>query len=404
MEDVSLVSVYIALGSDRCLQCLSYFTFLLLPYAIAGVILVLVIKMLNLTISEGTLNTLIFYANVIKANRYLYYDQTSVNPMTLFIAWLNLDLGIETCFFSGLTAYGRTWLQFVFPLYLWGIASLIIILAKYSHGVAKVMGNNGVPVLATLFLLSYAKLFNTILTALSYTTLYTTEGQVLVWSADGNIVYLGPEHAPLFAVALATLLFLWLPYTLLLLVGQWLHRFNFNIVTHCLLKVKPFLDAHYAVFKPRHRYWFGLLLVVRASALLSSAVIPSDNIRIVFLIGISSIVLTYLGQNVYCNSVVSNFSNVNLALLNLTKLFANDTNSDVSFNTLTGISLLQFTGLLFYKLVAVVKRNRRVIKLLMLNCHRDVAEDDLELFEMAPAERESESESDEEGSLGEDII
>ena len=218
-----------------------------------------------------------------------------------------------------------------------------------------------------------------------------------MWSADGNIVYLGPEHAPLFAVALATLLFLWLPYTLLLLVGQWLHRFNFNIVTHCLLKVKPFLDAHYAVFKPRHRYWFGLLLVVRASALLSSAVIPSDNIRIVFLIGISSIVLTYLGENVYCNSVVSNFSNaffVNLALLNLTKLVANDTNSDVSFNTFTGISLLQFTGLLFYKLVAFVKRNRRVIEWLMFSRHREVSEDDWKLFKMARAERESESESD----------
>ena len=390
----------LALGSDRCLQCSSYFTFLLLPYAIAGVILVLVIKMLNLTISEGTLNALIFYANVIKANRYLEYDHTSVNPMTLFIAWLNLDLGIETCFFSGLTAYGRTWLQFVFPLYIWGIASLIIIIAKYSHSVAKLMGNNGVPVLATLFLLSYAKLFNTILTALSYTTLYTTEGQELVWSADGNIVYLGPEHAPLFAVALAILLFLWLPYTLLLLVGQWLHRFNFNIITHCLLKVKPFLDAHYAVFKPRHRYWFGLLLVVRASALLSSAVIPPDNIRIIiFLIGISFIVLTYLGQNVYYNSVVSNFSNalfMNLALLNLTKLFVNDTNSVVAFNTFTGISLLQFTGLVVYKLVSIVKRNRRITEFVMLNCHREVAEDDWELFEMATAEREIESESDEE--------
>jgi hypothetical protein len=135
--------------------------------------------------------------------------------MTLFIAWVNLDLGIETCFINGLTAYSRTWLQFVFPFYIWGIASLIIVMAKYSHRVARVMGNNSVPVLATLFLLSYAKLFNTILTAISYTTLYTTQGQEFVWSADGNIAYLGREHAPLFVVAVATLLFLWIPYTLL---------------------------------------------------------------------------------------------------------------------------------------------------------------------------------------------
>ena len=387
-------------GGERCLKCSSYYMFLLLPYAMAGIILVLFIKVLNLTISEGTLNGLIFYANVIKANRYLYYSQTSVNPMTLFIAWLNLDLGIESCFVNGLTAYGRTWLQFVFPLYIWGIASLIIILAKYSNRMAKVMGNNGVPVLATLFLLSYAKLFNTILTALSYTTLYTTEGQKLVWSADGNIVYLGREHAPLFAVALATLLFLWLPYTLLLLVGQWLHRFNFRVVTRFLMMLKPLLDAHYASFKPRHHYWFGNLLIVRAAVLLTSAVIPSDNVRIVvFLIAMCSIVLTFLGQNVYRKISVFSFSIsffMNLALLNLTKLFANDTNSEVSFNILTGISLLQFTGLVVYKLVSIAKHNKRVTALFISKCQREAAEDDIELTEMAAAERETESDSDEE--------
>ena len=153
---------------------------------------ILFIKVLNLTISEGTLNGLIFYANVARANQYQYHTQSSVNPMTLFIAWVNLDLGIETCFINGLTAYGRTWLQFVFPFYIWGIASLIIIMAKYSHRVARVMGNNSVPVLATLFLLSHAKfLIIIILTAISYTTLYTTQGQKFVRSADGNIVYLG---------------------------------------------------------------------------------------------------------------------------------------------------------------------------------------------------------------------
>ena len=177
------------------------------------------------------MNELIFYVNVISANKHLYYSQSSVNPMTLFIAWLNLDIGIETCFFKGLTAYSKTWLQFVFPLYIWAIAGLIIIIAKYSDSVAKVMGNNGVPVLATLFLLSYAKLFNTIITAMSYTTLHTTQGRKLVWSADGNLDYLGPKHIPLFCAAVASLVFLWFPYTLLLLLGQWLHRLNYHIIS-----------------------------------------------------------------------------------------------------------------------------------------------------------------------------
>ena len=210
----------IALGTNQCLHCPNTHLALLLPFALAGVVLVCFIKVIDLTTSQGTLNGLIFYANVVKANEYLIFNEKQTNPLAVFIAWLNLDLGVETCFFNGLTAYWKTWLQFVFPLYIWSIASIIIILAKYSDKVAKVMGNNSVPVLATLFLLSYAKLFRTIITALSFTILSTTHGSTAVWSADGNLEYLGPKHAPLFAVAAATLLFLWLPYTLLLFLDS----------------------------------------------------------------------------------------------------------------------------------------------------------------------------------------
>lgn len=125
--------------------------------------------------------------NVVNYNYVYTHSDFNFNPLTLFIAWVNLNLGFETCFIDGLTAYSKTWIQFVFPLYIWGIASVLTISAKHSDRVAKVLGKNGVPVLATLILLSYAKLLSTMITALSYTTLYTMEGQVLVWSADGNI-------------------------------------------------------------------------------------------------------------------------------------------------------------------------------------------------------------------------
>ena len=180
----------LALGSAQCLPCSNKYLALLIPFTLAGPILVGVIKLLDLTISQGTMNGLIFYANIVKANEYISLPQGQTNPLTLFIAWLNLDLGVETCFFNGLSAYSKTWLQFVFPLYLWSIAGLIIILAKYSDRVASVMGNNSVPVPATLFLLSYAKIFLTIITALSYTVVYTSHGHMVVWTADGNVDYL----------------------------------------------------------------------------------------------------------------------------------------------------------------------------------------------------------------------
>ena len=120
--------------------------------------LVFFIKVLDLTIAQGFVNGFIFYANVIKANEHLLIPQVQVNPLTLLLSWLNLDLGIETCFFNGLNAFTKTFIQLVFPLYVWTIAWLIILSSRYSSKIAKLFGKNSVPVLATLFLLSYAKL------------------------------------------------------------------------------------------------------------------------------------------------------------------------------------------------------------------------------------------------------
>ena len=87
----------LALGSAQCLACSNKYLALLIPFTLAGHILVGVIKLLDLTISQGTLNGLTFYANIVKANEYIFLPQRQTNPLTFFIAWLNLDLGVETC-------------------------------------------------------------------------------------------------------------------------------------------------------------------------------------------------------------------------------------------------------------------------------------------------------------------
>ena len=122
------------------------------------------------------MNGLIFYANIIQASQYTFLPWRSTHILSVFIAWLNLDLGVETCFLEGLDAYYKTWLQFVFPFYIWSVAGVNIILSKYSSRVVKVMGNNSLPILTTLFLLSYTKLLCIIITATCYTVLYTPEG------------------------------------------------------------------------------------------------------------------------------------------------------------------------------------------------------------------------------------
>ena len=54
---------------------------------------------------------------------------------------------------------------------------------------------------------------NCFVTSLSFAFLeYPNGSRVALWTNDGNIQYFSPEHAPLFLVAMAVLLLLWLPY------------------------------------------------------------------------------------------------------------------------------------------------------------------------------------------------
>ena len=263
----------LALGSPQCLDCSNNYNLaLLILFALAGLALVFFIKVLNFTVAKGTINGLIFYANIVQANQAVFFPPgptRELYPIKVFIAWLNLDFGITTCFFDGLDGYWKTWLQLVFPLYLWAIITLIIYLSHKFQSVAMILGNNSVPVLATLIFLSYTKLLRTVITALSFSFLEVSDNStIVVWSFDGNIEYLSGKHIPLFIVALAVLFFLWLPYTALLLFEQCIQKIGYYRVRKWMLRLKPFLDAYFGPFRGEHRYRVGVLLVARAVLLL----------------------------------------------------------------------------------------------------------------------------------------
>jgi hypothetical protein len=96
----------LSLGSSHCLPCPSYWPALLIAITIAailaGIALVALLLLLNVTVAVGTLNGLIFYANVVHANESILLPFQTRSFITVFISWLNLELGIDTCYFPGM--------------------------------------------------------------------------------------------------------------------------------------------------------------------------------------------------------------------------------------------------------------------------------------------------------------
>ena len=206
----------------------------------------------------GTINGLIFYANIVWVNNANFLKTPKTfglkifqQVLAVFTAWLNLDLGIETCFFHGMDAFIQTWLQFAFPFYIWMIVGVIIYLSRRSIMVVKLVGSSAVSVLATLFLLSYAKLQRTVITAFSFTYLqnYYGDGSPLaVWLYDGNIPFLQGKHIALFLAMAVTLLFI-LPFTLLLLFAPCIQASNHFLIQWVKMKLNPLLDAYQGPYK-----------------------------------------------------------------------------------------------------------------------------------------------------------
>ena len=264
----------IALGTLHCLPCSNAYLALILPFAFAGIALVAVILLLNLSIATGTINGLIFYANIVQANGAVYFPQGATNILTVFIAWLNLDLGIETCFYDGMNSYAYTWLQFAFPFYIWFLIGLIIIACRYSNKLSNALGERKpVAALATLFLLSYSKILRTVIVALTSTSLlYPDESTKLVWIYDGNVPYFQRiDHIILGIVSILVLLLLFIPYTLLLLFGGWIQAHSQWRMLSWINKIKPFMDDNYAPYRKETRYWPGCLLLIRCALLLTFA-------------------------------------------------------------------------------------------------------------------------------------
>ena len=118
-----------------------------------------------------------------------------------------------------------------------------------------------------MFLLSYAKIIRATIVSLSYTYLdYPDLSEVPVFLYDANIQYFSGKHLPLFLTAVATLLLLFLPFTVLLLFGQWFQRLSNKWLFSWMNnpRLKAFLDAYHGPYQDKHRYWTGLLLLVRA--------------------------------------------------------------------------------------------------------------------------------------------
>ena len=246
-------------GSSQCMQCSHIYLFIAIPIAMVGIVLVILLFIFNLTITNGTVNSFIFYVNIISINYLLFYPKHySIDYILLSL--FNLDLGIETCFYNGMDDYAKILLQLAFPVYLMLIAFALIVSSRYSVRIQRLTAHRALPVLSTIFLLSYTKILLTVCRVLfRYTKViqYPSKESKLVWIVDVSIPLFGVRFLVAFCVCLILFIILLL-FNILLLFTRKLTWFSL------INNFKPVFDVYFGPYKDKYYYWTGLQLLIRA--------------------------------------------------------------------------------------------------------------------------------------------
>ena len=279
---------------------------------------------------------------------------------------MNLKLGISTCFYNGMTAYAKAWLQFVFPIYLWMIAGAIIFLSRRYTTITRLMGRNAVKV---LFLISYASLLQNIISVLSYTNLKYSNGyKTLVWYYDGSISYANGKHIILFIAAVIVLI-LSLAYTMMLVSVQCLRKCNTRICS-CVPRFKPFFDAYTGPYKDKYQFWVGHLLVIRIIILLAYTFNfnthghPGVNLLLIISACAHLLLLNvWVARGVYKKwplDVLESSSFLNLGILSAATAYVNKNGGNQMAVTITSLSvaLVTFTGVVLYHMYKLIASTR----------------------------------------------
>lgn len=249
-------------GSYECHKCSNNMLLLIIAFAIAGAVLFSGIFFLEITIDKGWTNSIIFFCSIVFVYDYTIPLGTNLGFGFLPARLLNLQIGISLCFYDGMTALSRAGLQLVFPTYLYVLMLVFTILCKrYSW-----MSTHFSPAktLMTLSIMCYTSVLSTCVELIGPLRIESLDGTYTSyrWYNDPNQVYFQGMHAFLCAVSIGIVLIYIIPFPIILLFPSLAYK--------SFVKCTPLLDALWAAYKPKYRFWLGLRLLSVAVFIVST--------------------------------------------------------------------------------------------------------------------------------------
>ena len=355
----------VVFGSNACRTCSNDWLALIILFAVIGILLVIAISFLGFSISEGYLNSLLFYCNV--TSFYASFFAPNMSIGFILVRFVNLSLGFELCFYDGMDSLAKVAIQLLFPGYLFLIMVVIILLAKYSSKISNA-GFSAAKTFSTLLLLCYTSVGETSVRILALQTLSGTNGTYYGWYTDPTVQYGNGFHGFLVFVAVALILFYIFPFSIALLLPPLILRTKLSIM------LKPLLDAFWNPFKPTFRFWVGFRAILRIISFCIAVFPPYPTNCFLLIIFLMALIVLHERCQPFegkWQNILDEFFMANLLLLSAGAVFfgQNDPNSDTH---IAFVSILLIPTYFAFLIVIAVHMDSRfpVIRLILIDRYK----------------------------------
>ncbi|XP_078371417.1 uncharacterized protein LOC144655071 [Oculina patagonica] len=278
----------ITVGSEQCQKgCSNWYLFLLIPFGLVLLLLVMGIMLIDLDVFTGYLNAWLYSYQVMKL---LVADGFQFNSFSEFvIALTNMQIQVEGhsfCLAKGWDDADKLMVMYAMPVY---VIAIVVLLAKMVGAFPNWCFSQRVRApfrgICTILVLCYTDVTYISLRILRYANV----GSKTVLFVNGDIQYFKGKHLIYGIVAIFFIVVFVLPFPSFLLFRPRLTN-NLRPVLN-LNRWNPFFDALQSCFKDQYRWCAAFYFICRLGILVIYTFMPASPVKRLLLEGCCILIL-----------------------------------------------------------------------------------------------------------------
>ena len=249
----------VVFGSNECKKCSNWWLLMIVIYTLSGPMFIYLLYALKLTLTTGTLNGIIFFAQMSEVMDLLPSPYNIAS--TLVKGILLFKPNFSLCFYNGMTEIKKSFFGILYPIYLICILLFLIVLSRFSVQLSNRISGSSIQVLVTVVHLSFSTLFLSIMDVFTSINIYTNTSETQsVWLRDATREYGKGSHLILMIITSLVVGPILGVYMTVLLAGRPLMRINYRIREY----IRPVYEAIHAPYKRNKEFFFisRLILII----------------------------------------------------------------------------------------------------------------------------------------------